>query len=390
MRVLFLLSEFSGLEMIVKKKVWKPTGVPTIYRVIENVNKNYFLKVIILSKKKSGSINVKGLKSDFIFIKKFGLIKSITFLINIIKIYNEIKKNKIDVLYVDRSNLIYASIFSRVFKIRVILRIMGIYPDMLDLKKRRNVSSYLQRFFYLSPFSYVICTEDGSPGSWWLKNHLKKNVKRILLLGGYDNSQVKKIYNKSFKSTLNVLFIGRLEKWKGCLEFLDAALKLLTNAKRNFFFTIVGKGSLEKYVLNRIQTSQYRNKFLLIKNVENKKIYQLYEDSHVYVSLNKLGSLSNSNIEALSFGKCCIFLNSDNSSKVDLSTDKIIPKDCVIRISRKNTVEDLVKKLLNLHKNPKIIFKYEKKINTVFKNKFLSWNERIKIEENIIEEVFKS
>ena len=46
---------------------------------------------------------------------------------------------------------------------------MGIYPDMLELKKRRNVSSYLQRFFYLSPFSYVICTEDGSPGSWWLK-----------------------------------------------------------------------------------------------------------------------------------------------------------------------------------------------------------------------------
>ena len=62
MRLLFLLSEFSGLEMIVKNKVWKPTGVPTIYRIIENVNKNYFLKVIILSKRKSGSINVKGLK----------------------------------------------------------------------------------------------------------------------------------------------------------------------------------------------------------------------------------------------------------------------------------------------------------------------------------------
>ena len=52
MRLLFLLSEFSGLEMIVKNKVWKPTGVPTIYRIIENVNKNYFLKVIILSKRK--------------------------------------------------------------------------------------------------------------------------------------------------------------------------------------------------------------------------------------------------------------------------------------------------------------------------------------------------
>ena len=41
LRLSFLLSEFSGLEMIIKK-VWKPTGVPTIYRIIENINKNFF------------------------------------------------------------------------------------------------------------------------------------------------------------------------------------------------------------------------------------------------------------------------------------------------------------------------------------------------------------
>ena len=171
---------------------------------------------------------------------------------------------------------------------------------------------------------------------------------------------------------------------------MDAALELLKYDENKFSFTIVGKGTLEKKVINQIRSSKYENKFSLYKNIENKKIYQLYNCSNVYVSLNKLGSLSNSNIEALSFGKCCIFLKSDSLSRVDLSTDKIIPKDCIIRVSRKNTVEDLVKKLLNLHGNPKSILNYEKKINSFFKNQFLSWNDRIRVEEKIIEEVFKS
>ena len=39
MKLLFLLSEFSGLEMIISKGIWKPMGVPTIYRIIERTNK---------------------------------------------------------------------------------------------------------------------------------------------------------------------------------------------------------------------------------------------------------------------------------------------------------------------------------------------------------------
>ena len=389
MKLLFLLSEFSGLEMIISKGIWKPMGVPTIYRIIERTNKKNNLKIIITSKKKLGDLVIKGFKNKITFIKKSGFFKPLVYFSNILKIYILLKKEKIDIVYVDRANLAYAGILARFFKVKVILRLMGIYPDMLEIKKRNNVSSYLQRFFYLSPFSYVICTEDGSPGQWWLKNHLQKKVRNKLLLGGYDHFQVRKIKKISFNGTLNILFVSRLEKWKGCLEFLDAAIKILKNDKKNFFFTIVGKGNLENYIIQKIKSNNVEKNISIIKNIDNKKIFKLYNHSHVYVSLNKLGNLSNSNIEALSFGKCCIFLKSDPSRKVDISTDKIIPNDCVLRVSRKKTADDLVKKLNVLQRNPKNISTYEKKISSFFKKKFLTWDERLDIEEKIINAVFK-
>ena len=46
---------------------------------------------------------------------------------------------------------------------------------------------------------------------------------------------------KSFNFTFNVLFIGRLEKWKGCSEFLDAALKLLKYDENKFSLLLLEK-----------------------------------------------------------------------------------------------------------------------------------------------------
>ena len=39
MKILFLISEFSGLKNSIKYSKWDPTGAPTIYRLIEEVDK---------------------------------------------------------------------------------------------------------------------------------------------------------------------------------------------------------------------------------------------------------------------------------------------------------------------------------------------------------------
>ena len=109
---------------------------------------------------------------------------------------------------------------------RVVLRLMGIYPDMISLEKRYNINSILQKFCYKTKFNSIICTQDGSPGDYWLKKYSSKKTPKFLLLGGYDLDQKIKIKKKIRNKTLNILFVGRLERFKGCVEFVDTAIAL--------------------------------------------------------------------------------------------------------------------------------------------------------------------
>ena len=57
MKVLYCTRIFSGLEKSLVEKEWKPTGVPTIYKLLEQLEKNCDLNIFFLSK--DSSINHK-------------------------------------------------------------------------------------------------------------------------------------------------------------------------------------------------------------------------------------------------------------------------------------------------------------------------------------------
>ena len=67
-----------------------------------------------------------------------------------------------------------------------------------------------------------------------------------------------------------------------------------------------------------------------------------------------------------------------------MSTENIIPKDFVIRISRKNIRSDLKKQLLKLSHNKSLINQYENNIKKKFKTIFPTWDDRVRKEVNII------
>ena len=71
-----------------------------------------------------------------IFFKFFNLLKKI-----LIILYFFLKK-KPDLIYVDRSNILVATILVRLFGGKVVLRIMGIYPSMWEIKKKKNIKKY--------------------------------------------------------------------------------------------------------------------------------------------------------------------------------------------------------------------------------------------------------
>ena len=246
MNITYILSEFSGFERILKEKKWIPTGVPTIHKIIEHTNKNNNTNIIIMSNKNS-LLEINELRNKVILVKNNfkSLLRPVMFIVNTTKILFILKKQKPDILYVDRANLFYASVFCRIFKYKVVLRLMGIYPDMISLEKRYNINSILQKFCYKTKFNSIICTQDGSPGDYWLKKYSSKKTPKFLLLGGYDLDQKIKIKKKIRNKTLNILFVGRLERFKGCVEFVDTAITLSKKFPKNFKFIIIGKGSLE-------------------------------------------------------------------------------------------------------------------------------------------------
>jgi len=50
MKILYIARLFSGLESSFISKKWNPSGVPTIYKMIERIDKNYEAKFIFTSK----------------------------------------------------------------------------------------------------------------------------------------------------------------------------------------------------------------------------------------------------------------------------------------------------------------------------------------------------
>ena len=393
MKILFLISEFSGLKKSIKNSVWDPTGAPTIYRLIEELDKRSYIKDIVIfsNNNKKKIIKIKGLNANFIILNKsksfLYFSRVLSFLFNMKTILSILKKTKNHLVYVDRANVVYGAILSKFFKKNVVLRIMGIYPDMLEINKRYNFQSFIERVSYKAPFSEIICTEDGTPGKEWLNEYTNKKVRKNILLNGFDKGNFKLTKKVGISEKIRILFVGRLEKIKGCQEFVDVALNFPSKYRKRVEFIIVGNGSLKKNIMTIIKKRKMDKFIQIMSDISHKKLNKIFNSCDIYVSLNKLGSLSNSNIEAMCNGKCCIFLNKNKNSNTDNSTYKLISDKEIIKVSRENTKESLTNILVNLIENPKIIETYSSNISALSNKLFKTWKERIMIEIRLLKKL---
>ena len=143
MKILYISRLFTGLEQTVVDKKWLPTGVPTIYKVIEALDLEFDLFLVFNQKKgyyrnrkfNYGKIKIEGIKNNVVlnrniklnfFSKKINVI--ITEFYQLVKSILIVIKIKPDIIYIDNANIILASFFSRFSKIPICLRIMGFYP----------------------------------------------------------------------------------------------------------------------------------------------------------------------------------------------------------------------------------------------------------------------
>jgi glycosyltransferase involved in cell wall biosynthesis len=245
---------------------------------------------------------------------------------------------------------------------------------------------------FFAPFSYIICSRDGSGEKYFLSNFINKRVPYEILLNGInsprlhnDNTDILNRYNLKGDCPI-ILFVGKMEEQKGCREFVEAMIRL-NSMNPNFYSMIVGAGPLLRELKDKVDTANLSNKIIFTGAIRHNEIYQYYNCSDIYVSLNKLGNLSNTVLEAINANKCIVILSPSEKEHIDEDTHEIIPYDSAIRIDRNNIVEDLANKLNILLNNRERISYFTTKSHQLSKKMFKSWGERIDYEIDILKDI---
>ena len=142
MKILYICRVFSGLANSIREKKWQPSGVPTIYKLIEKIDSlSISTKFIFtdwlsnecqtsLDLKVNKKIRINGLNSEILIIS--GIFFSHLFLKSkVMKILIELKRQfsillsvifyNPDIVYVDRANILSGAICSRFLKKKVVL-----------------------------------------------------------------------------------------------------------------------------------------------------------------------------------------------------------------------------------------------------------------------------
>ena len=404
--ILYICRMFNGLETSMRSKVWSPTGVPTIYRIIEKFDSDalYNLDLVITSKDNNFSripgvvskIKISGLSSVVTnlhsFNSKYG---KVGFLLresfHVLYLLAKLFFGRYDLLYIDHANIFTASIAARISKVPVVFRVMGVYPAMRNVITGSGIVNIFLRWCYRAPFSLVVCTQDGSGIEPWLDKALSNNVLVRKLINGVEyckpTTNQKNILYVDYIIPQNkflVLYLGKLEKIKGIYDFIEGFFLANKRTGGKLHAIIIGHGDQYANVVNLLENHPDKNSITLIPRVQHSKIFQFHEISDLYVSPNKLANLTNANLEAMQAGSCVAIPKSQSDTGVDLVTDTLLDDTAVYRYDFPPTPKKISFAITNLYSDTYLRESLSKNV-VLQSNKFItSWNKRIELEMDLI------
>ena len=105
-----------------------------------------------------------------------------------------------------------------------------------------------------SPFAHVVCTEDGSDPAMLIPKLVRGDTPWTVRLNGCDARPLPETEVRAFRAETGlgdrpvVLFLGRLEPYKGAVEFIDAVIAMLQAKPDSADVMVVGDGPLRQLV----------------------------------------------------------------------------------------------------------------------------------------------
>jgi glycosyltransferase involved in cell wall biosynthesis len=411
MRIFYLARLFSGLESSFVSRQWSPTGVPTIYKVIERIDKKHEAYFMFTAKDSGNGyfsswhksndkeLCINGLSHNVTIVSGVDffpvwLSKRVRMMLReirqIILILYKIYKFKPDVLYCDHANIIIAALFSRVQKrTLVVFRVMGVNQSMRISLSSPKIYHRIYNWAYRSPFSLAICTQDGSGVEKWTSRALSESVKTEILLNGIDCIVQKDSIDPKLKNLPSdkviIMFVGKLEKYKGCYEFVQAILNLVADEILNAHALIIGSGTEEEEMVRLINNAGASSFFTFIKLLPHSQIIHAHSICDIYVSMNHLGNLSNANLEAIQSNDCMIIPAPQKDNGIDEVTASLLGESIInVPINQPDKLSNALSILISSKSKREMMSQSIKKIKKDF---IWSWDDRINTELDIIEQL---
>ena len=377
MRVMVVARLFTGVADGLAEGVWRPRGAPAAYRLLEALaaDKETELLTVFASKDENDhrfsrgkSFNLPPLgrvvilpwvrRSWLAVLRLDGKLRETSHLLRCLWLWLRFRPH---VTYFTNASFPVAAVFARLRLSRVILRLLGLHPHQCQVAE---AGRGLQHWFYQSPFDHVICSLDGSGSDYYLPRLIAPEVPRSVLLNGVDPqlpdqqavARIAAEYGKTGRPV--VLFVGRLEWNKGCREFVEGVLEVISRRPGSLRAVLVGDGSLRHELASRITEAGAGDAVRLVGSVPHGEVAAWLGRADIYASLNHLGNLSNANLEAIAAGKCMIILDGDARTHTDMETTRLIPDDAALRIGRDSMEENLARALESLLDAPARITSY--------------------------------
>lgn len=313
----------SGFCQSLESRRWKPSGSPAIAHLIEALDSDEAVDLDLVmtrpfvkgpERKALCHLNKQTLKVDGIGAKILLLVSPevqfiparlkffVAELMHLSSLSKKIRCLKPDIIYIDRGNWFLAAVITRFTSRPVVMRLLGIPVDMWRLENERSIFNMVMKWAYRSPFTHVICTEDGSAGREWMNKYLADDVKRSTYLNGVKANNGSSDRMKKAVYPVKVVFLGRIELLKGADFFVESLLLLSAEQRKLFSPVVVGGGELLPQLQERVATAGLGDWIRFTGSVTSGEVGTILNEADLYVSLNIQGHVSNASLEAMSFG----------------------------------------------------------------------------------------
>ncbi|MFN3349802.1 glycosyltransferase family 4 protein [Pseudorhodoplanes sp.] len=369
MRILFLARLFAGLKSGLAKGQWEPGGVPAIYRLIEGLAADRDVELLTafcvkepdarFPRRMRQKIPVIGDAVILPYATPFGKAArqpnaAFNEAAHAARMLSLAARFKPDVVYANYTNILPAALLARA-GYRVVLRLMGVQSHHRDIAAGK---APFFRWQMQSPFAHVVCTEDGSDPASLIPKLVRPGTPWTVRLNGCDARALPEDEVRAFRAETglgarpSVLFLGRLEPYKGAIAFIDAAIAMLREMPDAADVVVVGDGPLRGEMEARVGAAGFGGRVRFTGAQPHAHVNLYLNAADVYVSTNMYGNLSNANLEALAAGACLVLPTSDPSLPLDTVTDRLIPADVAERYDRNAMPDSLAEALCRLVRSP--------------------------------------